>query len=241
MNDLGFVLIALTTLLSDTFAFILDSPSICSTEECKLAAARIISNLNRDADPCEDFFDYACGRFRHEYPKGRNYIDALGLLEITMKERLRNLLEDDILKTHGSNKVRIAKKIYDDCMKKPATLPPDVDKKKWCQAEAQSDTTDVFDRVYVDKFFSSEAYEDAKKLVSQIRTTFVQDIKIDWIDDKTKEIVSRNLSNIPLLVGYPEWIMNNTELDRKDHPDRPRWPLSVTAVTAVLDVDKIGE
>ena len=36
---------------------------ICNTPECVVAAHSLIQNMDLNADPCEDFYQYACGNF----------------------------------------------------------------------------------------------------------------------------------------------------------------------------------
>ena len=44
------------------------------------AAARIIENMDPTADPCEDFYQYACGGWqqKNEIPQGDSSFDDLG-------------------------------------------------------------------------------------------------------------------------------------------------------------------
>ncbi|CAO3627446.1 unnamed protein product [Cunninghamella echinulata] len=37
------------------------SDTICSTEGCKLTATQVLNDINFDADPCSDFYEYTCG------------------------------------------------------------------------------------------------------------------------------------------------------------------------------------
>merc|ERR1711931_443479 len=36
-------------------------PEVCLTPECAVAAASIIQSMDVEADPCEDFYRFACG------------------------------------------------------------------------------------------------------------------------------------------------------------------------------------
>ena len=44
-----------------------DSSLICTTEECIALSSTILSWMNTSADPCINFFEYACGGFKEKY------------------------------------------------------------------------------------------------------------------------------------------------------------------------------
>ncbi|CAJ0561590.1 unnamed protein product, partial [Mesorhabditis spiculigera] len=67
----------------------LNNNSVCITEGCVRAAALVIENMNPDADPCEDFHEFACGRFNK-----RNQEDIFRKMRASMKNRPEAILEE---------------------------------------------------------------------------------------------------------------------------------------------------
>ena len=50
-----------TTVPSSSSSTCRCSDNLCLSEECILAASTVLSSLDRTADPCEDFYQFACG------------------------------------------------------------------------------------------------------------------------------------------------------------------------------------
>ncbi len=49
-----------------------DGEQTCESETCEELAAVVGARMNDNADPCEDFFEFACGGFVAEQGKVRN-------------------------------------------------------------------------------------------------------------------------------------------------------------------------
>ena len=194
--------------------------NVCDYTECKETAAEILSNLNEKVDPCHDFYEYSCGG------RGMN-IMSLSKLQTVLNQRMSNdFYANDNLRNHGSKTIREAKKVYDDCVKQGGIF---------CKSLARLQCKDAFVRLYMEKYFPVAEQRAAQRLISNLRTTFLSDIvdKIPWIDHETKKLVVQNLTELQLNIGYPEWLLDDKELDLEcqgiKHNPWPMYPLQVSA------------
>ena len=196
------------------------APSVCDYTECKETAAEILSNLNEKVDPCHDFYSYSCG--------GRA-INTMSIskIETVLKQRMASdLYADDNLKNHGSKAIREAKKLYDDCVNRGDA---------YCNSVAKDKCYFAFLRVYTEKYFPVVEHTAVERLILNVRSTFISDIvnKITWIDPETKKDVFKNLSELKLNIGYPEWLLDDNELDMECQGLRhDRWPIDPLSVNA---------
>ena len=222
-----------------------NSFGVCNSAECQDVAKLIKGNLDEDADPCEDFYAFACGGFKNEFPipQGSQNIDGLGLVQKQLTERQIGLLDDPKLKNHGSKVVRKAKKIYDDCMndnRENATTPltgkvfmnqhdslvPSGMYKSQslvntfeeiCRKEVNSKYPFVIIRLYLDKFFPITEYKASRDIVMNVWKAFRNHIikKVPWMDEKTQKTVYKTLDDLKMSIGYPNWLTDDKELDKE--------------------------
>ncbi|CAK9298945.1 unnamed protein product [Gordionus sp. m RMFG-2023] len=89
----------------------------CYTPECVKIAAILLEGINVNADPCDDFYEFACGSWNryHIIPEDRSSISTFEVLSSRLQILLKELLEE------GSNKTDMeavdkAKRMYISCV-----------------------------------------------------------------------------------------------------------------------------
>merc|ERR1712112_285300 len=94
-----------------------NSPSVCMTEGCVGAANMLLQNMDNTTDPCEDFYEFACGGFQERVviPDDRSSRDPMAIMRDRLLEQLRAILEADT--EEGESRVfTMARDVYKACM-----------------------------------------------------------------------------------------------------------------------------
>ena len=112
------LLFILTATVAKCLPVTKSAPGVCNSSECHKLSRILHSHLNESADPCDDWFLYACGKFAQAVPlkDGESAVDALALISIANEKRSAVILDDESLLRHGSKAVRKMKKLYDQCL-----------------------------------------------------------------------------------------------------------------------------
>ncbi|KAJ8920319.1 hypothetical protein NQ315_011981 [Exocentrus adspersus] len=93
---------------------------ICLTEECVRTASSLLSAMDQTADPCVDFFQYACGTWnkKHVIPEDRSSISTFEVMADQLQVILKGILEEPI-NLEDNEATRKAKTFYNTCMDLP--------------------------------------------------------------------------------------------------------------------------
>lgn len=68
------------------------SHAICSSETCEREAKKMLSKIDDSIGMCEDFFEFACGKYKPSLPNHKVKIDELSLILDTLQERLNEVM-----------------------------------------------------------------------------------------------------------------------------------------------------
>ena len=94
---------------------------VCRSAECIKVAKYINNSLNKSADPCQDFYNFACGNWKKHNPLPKSYNDfnTFSKLSHRIERQLRDLLADSIKiddRTMEHQSIQKAKDFYKSCM-----------------------------------------------------------------------------------------------------------------------------
>uniref|UniRef100_A0A1A9ZPZ1 Peptidase M13 N-terminal domain-containing protein n=1 Tax=Glossina pallidipes TaxID=7398 RepID=A0A1A9ZPZ1_GLOPL len=91
--------------------------SLCRSKECLRAAASLIYSMDEKTDPCEDFYQFTCGRWADEHPRPDSVTSNDWFREAQAKimRQLRKFLQQNITDNEPTT-VSKAKLMFKGCM-----------------------------------------------------------------------------------------------------------------------------
>ncbi|XP_014608416.1 PREDICTED: neprilysin-2-like isoform X1 [Polistes canadensis] len=95
---------ALTT--SNIESNVITNNTICDSGHCKQIAARILSYMNHSADPCEDFYEYACG----------GMVANPQIIDLSLADKAYHRIAKQMLKDDNGDASSLFAKYYNSCI-----------------------------------------------------------------------------------------------------------------------------
>ncbi|KAM9089092.1 neprilysin isoform 2-T5 [Megaptera novaeangliae] len=116
------VLVLLLTVIAVTMIALYATydDGICKSSDCIKSAARLIQNMDAAAEPCTDFFKYACGGWlkRNIIPETSSRYSNFDILRDELEVILKDVLQEP--KTEDIVAVQKAKTLYRSCINESA-------------------------------------------------------------------------------------------------------------------------
>ncbi|XP_022190551.2 neprilysin-2 [Nilaparvata lugens] len=72
--------------------------NLCLSAGCVASANAVLDNMNRKLDPCDNFYEFACGKFVEEtrIPDDKSSVTAFSVIDDKLQEQLRDILDQPI-------------------------------------------------------------------------------------------------------------------------------------------------
>ncbi|XP_077397778.1 neprilysin-like [Festucalex cinctus] len=94
---------------------------ICTTADCTRSAARLIDNMDAGVDPCDNFYQYACGGWlrKNIIPETSSRYSTFGILQDELAVVLKGVLEKNV--EGEAEALSKAKTLYKSCTNESLT------------------------------------------------------------------------------------------------------------------------
>lgn len=91
--------------------------AICMSADCVSTASRVLEAMDTTVDPCDDFFQYACGTWNRKniIPDDRSHYNTFSKLRDELQVILKGLLEVPVSEEEAIG-IRNAKYLYKSCL-----------------------------------------------------------------------------------------------------------------------------
>ncbi|KAL5244166.1 hypothetical protein ACI65C_011576 [Semiaphis heraclei] len=163
----------------------------CTTEDCLRSASALMESMNKSVDPCEDFYQFACGNFAkmHRIPKTAISNDRFAEVHSTMLLLIRDFLERGDSETE-CYAVSMSRRLYRSCM---ATDKMNTDGIK--------QLVQILDKIGLP--YMGLSYEIKTSSFSAILARLKKQINLDYLFVTNVEADTKNRSTNRISLGKP--------------------------------------
>ncbi|CAB3386797.1 Hypothetical predicted protein [Cloeon dipterum] len=208
-----------------------DGIEVCTSKECRATAARWHEAMDLTADPCEDFFQYACGGFIRKYASDNRFhpISNVYSSKEAMNFNIKNLLLGDSYE----DELRQARERFVDCIFNQY-LPDKVTMPIFNEISRQCTSTvmEIFEWELASAYIKQDPHEENIEVVrNMLETIKFESWKIvknsEWMDDTSLNETYKKVQKLALISGYHPWYLIGSEyqkdwLIRMQSPFNPR-------------------
>ncbi|KAL1428236.1 hypothetical protein MTO96_002636 [Rhipicephalus appendiculatus] len=95
-----------------------EDAKLCLSPGCVQAASALLQNMNQSVDPCENFYEFACGGWvqRHLIPEDKSSLSQFSLIQDQLDAKLRTLVEEPVRAGSEPKFVQKMKYMYQSCL-----------------------------------------------------------------------------------------------------------------------------
>ncbi|VVD05133.1 neprilysin-2 [Leptidea sinapis] len=98
-----------------------DQPAVCKDPDCVHTASKLLMNIDEKTEPCDDFYNFACGAFvkNTRIPDDKTSVNTFSIITDQLQEQIRSLLDEPIAENEP-RPFALAKTLYQACMNRTA-------------------------------------------------------------------------------------------------------------------------
>ncbi|PSN53889.1 Membrane metallo-endopeptidase-like 1 [Blattella germanica] len=92
---------------------------VCLTSGCVHAASYVLTNMDPDVEPCDDFYKFACGSYHRNtiIPDDKSSVSGFSVVTDKLQEQLRTVIGEPI-SARDKKPFRLVKNLFRACMNK---------------------------------------------------------------------------------------------------------------------------